>query len=1382
MSGLTYDKDFLEEEEDNNVSQNNTMTTGVPPSLPVGTSSQVDDVDETDEDELKTENFSVDNPNLLNVITLDDTNNTNNLTNDDNIPPQTDIEVEKSSVIGKVADFTVGAMRDIGTALSPRNIASEVFAQIPKGVASMTAEGLELFDDVFKVLRFSPYGGRGMSFSGGGALKDKELLPETDSPVMKLADTIDRAKKVFPEAQTGTGQFVNVMSQYFGGYATLGKVIKGGYKSYYTKEAMTGFIFFDPEENNLTTALKEMDIVIPGITDILLKEEDDSKFEKRVKTAIEAAALLAPFDVPKVITAVKNIRKHKSNINDAKAELVEFGEVSQSTREALVESAEALKESDDLSGIKLTPSSAKKAEAEGWSRNYAKVVSKTEEMRKQKREINSTIAATEKNIRNDLFESFEKKLTVNKGLQVTDEEFTRVTKVVDGLRQLDSELLREAKNKELSPEVFDVSVTDSGVEIDEFRFTDSSKRRYLEAKRENEVEDLFNRTLKTENIDALVVVAKELKDYEGGKYWKTTKKEKIEVREIQADGTPKVSTKEVDVVMRPMESIFESIVALGDDGVDMTFGTNHPLWDALDKAGMSFEDFTKDALGAVSEAGQILGKFSKLSNRLKPKSVEQDEILERELKRQGGTRKFIRRVLDIGRGMMVSAIATAARNLESGLARSPVEALNNIIETATYDLAQGNFASNKALKRTTWQDSFRSQRYIYSDQKTAKEFTDLLLKNDKMMKFYKQMFNTINEIQLNTGRGEGGFGDKTLSALEDLTKLLNTPNRWQDFMLRRATFLSEAERLFRLEWDMDLLETLRAGRLDDILSDARDLNPTIGSDSKKTITSLDILARANNRALDLTYASQPELDFSRTITDFIVKNNLTGFVAFPRFIFKSMELMAENSAGIAIPALRRIYGTGYLVFGKGKLPTGKNVRELDEQTGLKAGFRKYSKREHRMIARNTTGAAAIYGAYLMFKDQPDVGEDYKFVELTNGTRLDTSPMFPIRQYLFLGKMANSFAKAKEDNLDNPSAFKEAILETFDGKEWLETFGGSDFRFGFGGNIIDEAARLFSAEDLRSEQYVKEELGEALGSFWSRYFQWFGQATDLQRGLEQRGLVYKETKKDPEIVNKGGLFPDLLDGSFMKEFTRKFYRFDPVDFLFDEEKAPERVSILDEGGVKERRGPLFKLTIGTTMFNPRSELGKKMVSYGFDDFDVMSKSRIASIKNYENNLIKEFLPKIVEIAEDREALHKDNYEKNADTLSKIGGGSFGGRQFGISEGKYVKKMLAEDIGKMLKFVQGNERELTAVLKKDKRKQIIALIDYSKLPATLKAIGNLKFIEKFKREPLNITEEVALDEIPNYESMSDIQKETAVKNLLAKDMMQVTGLGKSSAINF
>ena len=128
------------------------------------------------------------------------------------------------------------------------------------------------------------------------------------------------------------------------------------------------------------------------------------------------------------------------------------------------------------------------------------------------------------------------------------------------------------------------------------------------------------------------------------------------------------------------------------------------------------------------------------------------------------------------------------------------------------------------------------------------------------------MFKTINEIQVATGRGSGTATDKVLSKMEDFTLALNAPNRWQDFMLRRGIFMGEAQRLFRQKWDIDLIEVLNSGRLDDLMNDARDLNPTfkvVDGKDQLGVTATEIFAEATERALDLTYANPPESPFGK---------------------------------------------------------------------------------------------------------------------------------------------------------------------------------------------------------------------------------------------------------------------------------------------------------------------------------------------------------------------------------------------------------------------------------------------------------------------------------------------------------------------------------------
>ena len=76
-----------------------------------------------------------------------------------------------------------------------------------------------------------------------------------------------------------------------------------------------------------------------------------------------------------------------------------------------------------------------------------------------------------------------------------------------------------------------------------------------------------------------------------------------------------------------MENIFDSVV----EG-NLALKGDHPLWDALDKAGMSFEDFTLMHLGSASVAGKTLNKYSQLASKVKPKSLKQQEELEEMLR------------------------------------------------------------------------------------------------------------------------------------------------------------------------------------------------------------------------------------------------------------------------------------------------------------------------------------------------------------------------------------------------------------------------------------------------------------------------------------------------------------------------------------------------------------------------------------------------------------------------------------------------------------------------------------------------------------------------------------------------------------------------------
>jgi hypothetical protein len=131
------------------------------------------------------------------------------------------------------------------------------------------------------------------------------------------------------------------------------------------------------------------------------------------------------------------------------------------------------------------------------------------------------------------------------------------------------------------------------------------------------------------------------------------------------------------------------------------------------------------------------------------------------------------------------------------------------------------------------------------------------------------MFNNLNEIQELTGRGKGGAVDNVLSGLEDVTDVLNTPNRWQEYLIRRGAFFGELERLTKREYKIDLIDALQDGKLNDLLNDASSVKP------EGARSFVNIVDDAVTKSLDVTYAKQPDIPVFRSTSQFITRNGLT---------------------------------------------------------------------------------------------------------------------------------------------------------------------------------------------------------------------------------------------------------------------------------------------------------------------------------------------------------------------------------------------------------------------------------------------------------------------------------------------------------------------------
>ena len=166
-------------------------------------------------------------------------------------------------------------------------------------------------------------------------------------------------------------------------------------------------------------------------------------------------------------------------------------------------------------------------------------------------------------------------------------------------------------------------------------------------------------------------------------------------------------------------------------------------------------------------------------------------------------------------------------------------------------------------------------------QREAEEYADRGIFGIEFGKEFTKEFNTL-----------GKAGDFVLSELEDAVSVLNTANRWQEYLIRRGAFLGQLERLTKREYGIDLIDALNDGKLVDLLNDASSVRPKDARSFK------DLISDSVDRALDITYAKQPEMQPFREITSFITRNGLTVAIAFPRFMFNALELLGNSMKNI----------------------------------------------------------------------------------------------------------------------------------------------------------------------------------------------------------------------------------------------------------------------------------------------------------------------------------------------------------------------------------------------------------------------------------------------------------------------------------------------------
>ena len=788
--------------------------------------------------------------------------------------------------------------------------------------------------------------------------------------------------------------------------------------------------------------------------------------------------------------------------------------------------------------------------------------------------------------------------------------------------------------------------TDTGAPVDTLRMDEDQAFTGLT----EEVDDLVSPLVRPEKFNALVSIASEF-----------------------AKKNPGAFPKDKTII----DSLFDLTVA---NKLDVN--TNQELADMLAKYGMSFDEYVLAVAGSGSEAGKILNKLSQIrkAGNLSEIDAAKDRI---RANQQSKPMQTWRRLENMRRGLMVSQFKTAMRNLQSAGMRAPMEAVENLFDSAIYALGQDGVKGlirevSPFSKTGYWTGSMAHMKYIFSSPKMANELTEFLLKRPEFEKQHDNLLNNINEYQKALGSGsEGGAAWKVTDALlkrgESVVDVLNGPNRLQEHLIRRGVFVGELERLVKRHYKIDgkgvdFVQALKEGKLQDFISNSSTVR---GKGSPKFE---NLLEQATKRALDVTYAKAPDIKVFRDASNFITRNGLTPIIPFPRFMFNSMELMAQYSSGAFRPALSAATA---VLKGKGNIA---RTKEGLSEVALSA-------KNRQGISRNITGLAAICAAY-NYRASEDAPADYKEVRgrfVEEGMGVDTTPQFPLRQMLWIGEamkrldpdVAKFVPQAQAVTFGKTEELQGTFFDWFDSKEFMETFAGTTFRTGTGNVFIEEISKIAGgAGTPESDQKAADALGKAVGQYVNSFLSPMRQVLDAQRIAEYRpSESYINTRKADRPILTGSTAENLA-GAFSYSFGESLDQgqiltgpenanlFNPSEEFKMKKRAggiqyadQSDPTILQNDPINEgfmspnRRGNPIAAFFGINMRGQKNEAAEYLQEKGFPAWKFESRTKEPDIKAAEDALMLSFMPVFLKDMKKKEADLIEDYKEDSSLHGK-----------------------------------------------------------------------------------------------------------------------------------
>ena len=468
---------------------------------------------------------------------------------------------------------------------------------------------------------------------------------------------------------------------------------------------------------------------------------------------------------------------------------------------------------------------------------------------------------------------------------------------------------------------------------------------------------------------------------------------------------------------------------------------------ALTKAGLDKQDFLtwvsatpdfaqmkrlgeREAAQTIAGGKSVIGRLMAKIGRLDPETQKRINDL---VRAEDGVSLSLswfyngwKKVDKNRRALMVSQLATTARNAATGLTVVGFDTLANTMEATIYHA--GNAMMNPFRKRQHavnvgfkdwWDDSTGLLRKFFSQgvfEQGGTEASEYLLRHNPNIQ--KLVFRTIGDV-----------GADKEEMLWGLSRWANALNLGTDAMFRRAFFADYVVKKLR-----------RTGAYEQVIKEGKDVP-------------VEFLKGGMEYALKNTFAHMPKTGPANHFVRFVESFPMfpvigTGEFPFARFMANAMRFQLEYSFA------NGIYGLMQGSFLAGAKGLGKKVTE---KSALEARER---------IAKGMVGTAALASAYYMRSKN----QDLKWYEVRGDSDrvIDVRPFFPAAPYMVVADMIVKYNNGELDKLS--------------GKDFIDGFTGAQFRAGAASYTVDKYFEIMGNEGGGIESVSGERLAEITGGY------------------------------------------------------------------------------------------------------------------------------------------------------------------------------------------------------------------------------------------------------------------------------------------------------------